>query len=215
MQRSLRLFSCLIVPAALIGLGSSVVARAKVGGVLAPDGKTALYIDLPASQHLRNKGGTDGAGLCVFTSAEHSMRWAGMPLDGFRDWMAQNHRGGGWPEKLTSMLRAYCLQKGVSEPDYFQVLDGDLEILKAACKNGRMPCVTYAFSPTGRYRGRIAHMVNIVHCDDNWVCVLDNNFPGVNNYEWMTPAEFRRVFTTGGPWAVIFLHHGPPPPPRN
>jgi hypothetical protein len=77
--------------------------------------------------------------------------------------------------------------------------------------------VTYSSSPTGRYGGsRIAHMVSLVHADDRWFAVLDNNYPGANLIEWMTPQEFQRTWTgMGGGWAVILLAPPPPPPPVN
>ncbi len=80
-----------------------------------------------------------------------------------------------------------------------------------------MPGVTYSFSPTKRYGGaRIAHMVSLVHADDQWFCVLDNNYPGLDKYEWMSPAEFLKTYTGGGGgWAVILLDRGPPPLPWN
>ena len=101
-------------------------------------------------------------------------------------------------------------------PTYLQVEGRDLEILKLACKTGRIPSVTYCFSPAGRYGGRrIAHMVSLLHADDHWFVVLDNNYPGT--YEWMTPAEFARTYgcNRSNGWAVILLDSGPPPVPEN
>jgi hypothetical protein len=59
-------------------------------------------------------------------------------------------------------------------------------------------------------------MVNLVHFSAKWAAVLDNNFPGETNYEWMSPAEFtRRWKLGGGGWAVFLLSPPPPPPPAN
>lgn len=189
------------------------VFGAKVGGSIAPDNTTELHCDLHGSQHLKNKAGSEGSGLCVFTSIDHAARWQNVQqLVGFRDWMTK-YPGGGWPEKVTKKITEICKEKGVSEPKYIQIENKDLEILKSACSAGLMPGVTYDHSPTGRYNGqRIAHMVSLVHADNNWFCILDNNYPGVNQYEWMTPEEFRSVWSG---WAVILLSPGPPPPPTN
>jgi hypothetical protein len=188
-------------------------AEAKVGGSRHEDG-TELHCDLPGSEHLRNKGGRDGAGLCVFTSIDHSARWQNVPaLVGFRDWMTK-HPGGGYPSKVAAMVKRICQERGVPEPDYIQVERVDPEMLRRACKSGRMPGVTYSRSPTGRYGGgRIAHMVSLVHADERHFVILDNNYPGADKYEWMTEAEARKagVFE----WAVILLAPPPPPPPRN
>lgn len=189
---------------------------AKVGGPTAPDG-TELACDLPAELHQRNTGGSDGAGLCVYASARHTGRWQNDPLfEAIFDWM-KRHPGGSYPEKFDRTIRQCATELNLPVPEYIQVEGSDLEILKLACKTGRMPGVTYSFSPTGRYGGRrIAHMVSLVHADHKWFCVLDNNYPGANAYEWMTPEEFSRTYTgMGGGWSVLLLTGGPPPVPHN
>lgn len=191
--------------------------EAKVGGTTAPDGKTQINCDLPEKLHTKNCGGSDGAGLCVFTSIMHSARYQHVPvLEDFQEWMKKKP-GGGWPEKTKKMISQICKERGVPEPPYLQVQGKDIEILKRACSSGRMPGVTYSFSPTKRYGGaRISHMVSLPHADDAWFAVLDNNYIGANNYEWMTPQEFLRTYTAGGDgWSVILLDPGPPNPPRN
>lgn len=195
----------------LIALGHSV--GASVGGNRSPDG-VAAHCDLPTHQHLRNKGGSDKKGLCVFTSIDHSARWHNVPqLVGFRDWMTR-YPGGGYPEKVTAKIKEICRERGAPEPPYLQYVGKDLEMLKLACQSGRMPGVTYRYSPTGRYNGeRIWHMVTLVHADDRWFAVLDNNYPGT--IEWMTPREFEPVWVEGGGWAFVLLDPGPPPPPKN
>lgn len=184
-------------------------------GPVAPDG-TEPQIDLPGHLHLKNRGGSDGAGLCVFASITHSAHWQTVPqLEDLFQYMFR-FPGGGYPSKVANVIKRKCAEKGVPEPAYVQVEGTDLEILKLACKSGRMPGVTYSFSPTGRYGGaRIAHMVSLVHADDKWFAILDNNYPGIDKIEWMTPDEFRRTYTGGrSGWAVILLNGPPPPPPR-
>lgn len=191
------------------------ITGATVGGPVAPDG-VEVQIDLPKALHIRNVGGSDGAGLCVNTSLNHSAYWQNLePLFSLQQW-SRKYPGGSYPAKVKKQVEQICSQQGVPVPRYLQIESKDIEILKTACKTGR-PCgVTYSFSPSGRYGGaRIAHMVSLLHADDRWFCVLDNNFPGT--YEWMTPAEFRRAYTggNGNGWAVIFLPPGPPPSPKN
>lgn len=206
--------------ALLLALALPALAQtfeAKVGGTLAPDGATEIQVDLPGSQHQANIA-VNGAGCCVFRSIDHAARWANVPaLIHFPEWMRQKKiTGGGYPEKVTKLVKQICADRHLPEPAYLQVEDKDLAILKAATKAGRMVSVTYSRSPTKRYGGgRIAHMVNVVHADDAWICVLDNNYIGADKYEWMTPAEFTSVCNPGGYWAVILLDPGPPPPPRN
>lgn len=194
--------------------------HASVGGAQHADG-TTLDCELPGDQHLKNCGGSDGSGLCVFTSLSHSARWQNVPvLADFRDWM-RNHPGGGYPQKVDAMIQQICKEKATPVPPYVQVEGTDLEVLRAACRSGRMPGVTYSFSPTGRYGGkRISHMVSLVGAGERWFVVLDNNYPGSagkeDTYEWLSPDEFRRTYAgTGQGWAVILLGPGPPPVPRN
>lgn len=204
---------CALVLAALF------VSNASIGGKQAPDGKTEIQLDLPGSLHLKNTGGSDGAGLCVFTSIAHSARWQHVELlENFHDWMKQ-YAGGGYPEKVNQKIAQIAKEKGRPPPRYLQVEGGRelLDLLRAAVASGRMPAVTYYFSPSGRYRGqRILHMVSLVHLDSQYACILDNNYPGVDQYEWLTVDEFLRAFTGGrSGWAVVLLDAGPPPLPWN
>lgn len=214
------------------GTDDGGVWSASIAGKVAPDG-AELQIDLPGSQHLRNKGGNDrtrnnprgepgkGLGLCVFTSIDHAARWANVTsLIDFRDWMTTKP-GGGYPAKVDAMIAARCKALNVPAPEYIQLEGGRelLDILRAALTSNRMVSVTYSFSPSGRYGGgRIAHMVNLVHLDAKSACVLDNNYiePKENAYEWITVDEFVRTFTGGrAGWAVILIDAGPPPLPFN
>ena len=195
--------------------------EAKVGGLTAPDGVTQIDCDLPIHFQMKNVGGSDGAGLCVFTSIGHEARWQGVKaLEDFQQWM-RRYPGGGYPDKVHKKIAEICKEKGVPEPRYLQVEGHDLDILKLACKTGRMPGVTYSYSPTGRYGGqKIAHMVSLPHADDRFFGVLDNNYPctseSPNQIEWLTHAEFGKTYCgSGNGWAVILLDPGPPPPPRN
>lgn len=196
------------------------------GGAHVTDGSQArdgtwAQIDFPKAEWIKNKGGSDGLGLCVFASATHAARWHHLDCEDFFEWMRQ-HPGGGYPEKFAAMLTRYCREKNKPEPRYLQVqtrdmgADAALDLLNLACRNGHLCGVTYSRSPTGRYGGQtIAHMLNLVAsragASHLWA-VMDNNFQG---YEWMSEAEFRRTFIGGGNgWGIIFLAGGPPPPPK-
>lgn len=181
---------------------------------VSPSGARAT-VDLPVSQHMANVGGSDGSGLCVFTSIVHTARWQGIrELDGYRDWM-QRREGGGWPQKVDQTLRQFCKEKGVSIPLYIQHTGGDPAFLELALKTGRMPCITYAgmddfyFDRWGR-PATIAHMVNLAYLDSERAAIIDNNRPGV--WVWMTRKELldRWVANRGG-WAIVFLSAPPPP----
>lgn len=171
---------------------------------------TRATVDLPTAQHMRNVGGSDGAGLCVFTSIQHAAYWQGVnTLDGFREWM-RRRPGGGWPGKVDQMLSQFCREKGIPVPDYVQHTGGDDAFLELALLTDRMPSVTY----DGRddfYRSFIYHMVNLAHMDATRAAIIDNNRPGV--WLWMTRADFlNRWRGSNGGWAVVLL--APPPPPH-
>jgi hypothetical protein len=188
--------------------------KAQVGGTTSPDGAEEIQIDLPPELHLKNTGGTDKAGLCVWCSGNHAAYWQHVHACEAIFTRMQREKGGGWPERVDQLLPKFAAELGLPTPRYIQVQNRDLAILRLATRTGRMPGVTYNFSPTGRYQGRIAHMVSLVHCTDRWCTILDNNHP--KTYEWMDPATFLKVYTYGGNgWAWIFEDPGPPPPPHN
>src|SRR3954462_9656940 len=92
----------------------------KVAGPALDDG-TEVDCDLPARLHVRNRGGSDGAGLCVFASMRHSRLWADEPVfAALFKWMF-SHPGGGYPQKVERMVGLYCRLEKKPPPDYFQV----------------------------------------------------------------------------------------------
>ncbi|MFO0824577.1 MAG: hypothetical protein U0792_15905 [Gemmataceae bacterium] len=189
--------------------------------------------DLPASQHKRNAAGSDGLGLCVYTSTWHAALWQSVSeLYGFRDWMTHKP-GGSYPEKFEATLSAYCKERGIPCPGYVQHTGGDADFLALALKTGRMVCVTYCgVDGPGRYGNAvIGHMVNLVHLDEQRAAILDNNFPGT--WLWMSRGDFLarwrgvqpdgrpflardgrgRAMPIGGGWAIVLLQSPPPPYP--
>ncbi|MBV9124086.1 MAG: hypothetical protein JO112_12065 [Planctomycetes bacterium] len=193
------------------------VSKVTLGGPLSPDGQTEVACYLPVSERIQNIGShADGAGMCVATSWEMSMRYQGLdPMRGFRDWCAKAP-GGGYPAKLDQQIQQFCREKGIPVPDYVQYEGRDPAILKLALQTGRLASVTYSGQDGVRYRGPIAHMVCLAHFDDHWACVLDNNAIQEDGLLWMTPDDLVRRWTgRGGGWAVVFFAPPPPPAPTN
>src|SRR5688500_11763402 len=109
-----------------VALAAGDVITAKIGGPVAPDGQTEIACDLPAALHTRNVGGSDGAGLCVFTSIGHSARWQNVKvLEDFQAWM-RRYPGGGYPQKVDAKIKQICAERGVPPPTYLQVEGRDL-----------------------------------------------------------------------------------------
>ncbi len=180
--------------------------RPQLGSKVSPDGKVEA-LDLPESEKKRNVGGSDGAGLCVFTSIEYCARWQNeRRLFDFQKQMRQE-LGGGYPEKVDKMMKKYA--PGVP---YIQDTSKDYELIKLAVQTGRMVGVTYD-GKDPHYSGSIAHMVTLAWADDTWVAITDNNFPKDNEHVWMSVPEFMKRFGDG--WCVILLAPPPPPVPRS
>ena len=180
------------------------------GGKTSPDGAEEITADLPADQKFHNKGGRDGAGLCVFASITWAAKWQNeRGATGLFEAM-RKEPGGGYPEKVDHMMAKYC--PGVP---YVQYEGSDLGVLQAAVKTGRMLGVTYNGHDV-HYSGSISHMVDLVHLSNRWAVISDNNFPSDTQFVWMSPAEFKRRWTGGrSGWAVILLKGPPPPVPHN
>lgn len=206
-------FAALLILLVVTGLDA-----ASVGGRISPDGKTEIQIDLPGEYHRRNVS-SRGQGCCVQTSIGHSARWQNVPaLIDFQKWVQEKGLpGGAHPGSVDDRIPRCCKDRGFPVADYLQYQGKDTGILKAALKSGRFPAVTYSRSPTRRYGGgRIAHMVSMPAGTEEWVAILDNNYPGIDAYEWMTWQEFTTVCNPGGSyWAVVLIDNGPPPLPWN
>jgi hypothetical protein len=222
-----RLVTILFVAAAVLSIlanshdlaKKTKLIEASVGGDTAPDGVPA-QIDMPQDLRMHNTGGMGwrgpgtGAGLCVFTSINHAAIWQDVePLLDFQKWMTTKP-GGGYPEKVDDMIQRKCNEAGLPVPRYVQVEGRDIGPIQMACKTGRMPCITYGYSPSGRYGGdQISHMVNCVHAMNGSYAILDNNYP--EQLEWLNEREFKSSYLSDGGWCVVLLEPGPPPPPRN
>lgn len=184
----------------------------------APDG-TEPEVDYPKEQWFANIGSrVDGAGMCVFTSFEMMCRQAGLEeFRGFRDWCASNYRGGGYPEKLASLISEYCKRKNIPVPRYYQYEGTDLTFLKNSLRSGRFACCTLYYS--SRYGGRISHMVNCAHANGpRFYAICDNNQmrnDPIPPYEWFDgEAKFHRAIGDRY-WAVVLERPGLPCSPKN
>lgn len=199
----------------LLSVATNVVAlgdQITIGGPLSPDGTTEVTCDLPVEVRHRNRGGRNGAGLCVFASIDHSALYQNDPtvIGFFQKMFAEP--GGGWPAKVDAMMKKYC-----PHAHYLQYEGNDPAILELAIKTGRMPAVTYnGHDPHYGMNQSIAHMVSLVHLDASYAVVLDNNFVGERDLVWLSPEDFyRRWRGSGSGWAVVLLSSPPPPVPQN
>lgn len=236
MKRAALLFALLTFTAlaALSAYGGAIE-----GGARGPDGRTAVTCDLPGECRKRNigspperfRGDPRSLGCCVFRSNEYTGRYQNLrELHDLPEKMVQaGIPGGGDPEKLVQVLKKLapscvdlCLQHTGGDPAW----------IKAALKTGRPVAITYCGHDPRYGAQTIAHMVWCAHLDEQWGCILDNNFP--DRYLWMPAAELverwrgvtaagkpfvirderGRSVPVGGGWAVVFTAPTAPPVPR-
>lgn len=198
------------------GGGGAGFGELKEGGSTSPAG-AEICCDLPVPLRKKNIGGTDGAGLCVFTSIMHAARYQNeKKLWNFQEQMS-HERGGGYPEKVDAMIAKYG-----AGAKYIQHEGGDLDFLWQAMKTGRPVSITYDGRDGFHYgKQRIAHMVSLMHIDPpgsspRWYGILDNNFIGENQIVWATEEDFKsRWLGNSGGWGVVLLEPAAPPAPRN
>lgn len=174
-----------------------------------------VAVHLPASQHLRNKRGRDGAGLCVYSAVDDGADYQNVtPCVGLRDYMTQ-FDGGGYPEKLAKYIGLMAAANHMPTPGFVQVTNGDVAALELMLKTGRYACTTYGGNDGVFYDEEIAHMVNTVYLDAEDAAIQDNNYPG--EYLWMSRRDYldRWGGRVNGGWAFCWLNPPPPPIPFN
>lgn len=171
---------------------------------------TAIDCDVPASMRVRNTGGSDGAGLCVFASLQMAAYYQNTKelLDIFQ--YMQTQEGGGWPEKVDRIM-----QERAPGVKYIQYQGDDLSFIQEGVNSGRPVCVTLGLGPDKIYGGQtIAHMVLCVGMNEKETAILDNNDP--QNVWVIDTPTFKKYFihpNTSG-WAFYLLSPPPPPVPR-
>ena len=207
-----RLFALFLVSGAVAT--QTDVGAIVIGGPVGPNG-VEVQVDLPIELRKVNIA-SKGLGCCVFRSLDHAARQQNVPaLWGMPEWMvSKGIEGGGYPEKVNKLIPMIAKDRGMDVPLFLNDTGGNLDILKALLKTGRMPCITYC-GRDQHYNGKtIAHMVNLVYLDDNVAAILDNNWIGENELVWLSVKEFKeRYLGARGGWVSALLAPGAPPPP--
>lgn len=162
---------------------------------------------IPPHMHMRNEGGSDGAGLCVICSIIINGRYQGVPgLEGGKNsalWKAAKNAPGGYsPDKLARLLRQV-----MPDEKYASYLGTgsakDRAVLEKLSKAGYPIGATMNTGRTYNYMP-IHHMVSLIHYRmGGWACFVDNNKPGT--YSWIPADEWdRRWPDMGMAWAWIW-----------
>lgn len=163
------------------------------------------HVVIPLEQRQRNTGGSDGAGLCVIASIKTNGNYQGLGPEVVKLWEEAQRRPGGYsPSKLERLLAEIT-------PDlkYASYVGSDPAVLHRLSKAGYPIGATMNTGRLYNYMP-IAHMVSLVHYDEekDLAAVIDNNKPEV--YAWMPAQEFARRWNgIGGGWAFVWDY--PPP----
>lgn len=160
---------------------------------------TTANAPIPTSLHIRNEGGSDGAGLCVIASLlinggyQEVPGIAGKPNEKGEAgkasllWQTAKKRPGGYsPDKLERLLKEVMPdEKWVS----FYGKD-PAAVMDELSRQGYPMGVTMNTGALYNY-APIAHMVSLAHFrSGELACVVDNNDPG--KYHWMPADEMLR-----------------------
>lgn len=159
---------------------------------------------IPPEMHIKNEGGSDGAGLCVISSILCNGQYQNVPSlvgQGKQSalWKTAKSRPGGYgPEKLARLV-----EQVMPGETYASYTDTNPSILDQLSRKGYPIGATMKTGALYNYMP-IHHMISLIHYRKNeYACVVDNNDPG--RYHWMPAAEFDRRWVDGGTgWAWIW-----------
>lgn len=151
-------------------------------------------VNLPYKLRQRNWLGPQGEGSCVHATMVSLLRWQGHPK--LADWWRRNNGDGEWDTDLAAKFtRAKVRFAFTSER-------GDIRFLEWACRTRRGCGVTV--------RGA-RHMVALVHLDEKWAGILDNN--QTERIIWVPRDTFLSEWLNSNSWAVTPVYTPAPPLP--
>jgi hypothetical protein len=150
-------------------------------------------VNIPPSLRQENWLGSENEGCCVHATMCSLFNWQGRP-----DWAAwwKKHNGNGeWAEDLAAKFDRVGIKYAYTSRK------GDVRFLEWACKTRRGCGVTVMGGQ---------HMVALVHLDDKWAGILDNNH--TEKIIWVPRKTFIAEWLNSSSWAVVPLM-GPPAAP--
>ncbi len=145
-------------------------------------------VNIPPTLRCPNWGG----GSCVHAANVMLLEWQGQHE--LAQWWRTNNSGGEYAQRLNQRLDSAHLH-------YAYTTRGDEAFLAWALRTRRGAGIT--FWP--------GHAVNLVHLDDQWAGLLDNN--RLEQVIWIPRAEFIPRWRNYGGWAWTLVHTPPPPLP--
>lgn len=177
--------------------------KPQLGGITSPDGTVRSVIWEESISWPKNIA-SKGLGCCGFRSLDYCARMQGVPE--FVDWPEKLRQdgiaGGAYPQKVEQLIHKYGPQV-----QYWQDTSKSHALLEACIKSQRACAVDYnGHDP--HYGGHIAHCVTCVAFsqENDWVAILDNNYPSLDEIVWMSVKEFDQRW---GGWAYGLLQITP------
>lgn len=151
-------------------------------------------VNLPYSLRQRNWASKPTQGSCVHATMCSLFNWQGHPR--MAQWWRANHTDGDYPERLAGELdRAGVRWAGTWDRK-------DVSFLEWSIKTHRGCGVAIE---------GCKHMVALVHLDNNWAGLLDNN--DTSRIIWVPRATFLAEWFNSRSWAVTPVYTPSPPLP--
>lgn len=137
---------------------------------------------------------SNGSGSCVHATVITLLRWQG------RYQMAAHWRKTYGSGETADDLAAKFDREGIRYA--FTYGEDDVEFLEWACSTRRGCGVTV--------QGGV-HMIALVHLDDKWAAILDDNAP--DHYNWVPRERFLSEWKASNSWAVTVVYSPAAPLP--
>lgn len=152
-------------------------------------------VNLPNEYRKSNWLSPNGYGSCVHASFVTLLKWQGRY--GTAKMWGRAYSGGEWYTTFEKKL----LKKNIRFA--YTAKANDVSFLEWACRTRRGACVTI--------RGG-SHMVTLVHLDENWAAILDNN--ATKNFIWIPRERFIAEWKASYSWAFTPVYTPSAPAPE-
>jgi hypothetical protein len=151
-------------------------------------------INVPLADRQANWIGSQREGSCTWATMVSLLRWQGRYRTA--DWIRSHYGDGEWPEDYAAKLD----KAGVR---YAYVTNGDVTFLEVACRTRRGCGITVMGG---------AHFVALVHLDEKWAAILDNN--SLSKFKWVPRATLIAEWKASHGWAVTPIYTPAAPLPQ-
>ncbi len=151
-------------------------------------------VNVPMAMRQKNWIGNQREGSCVPATMISLARWQGRPA--LADKLRRTYGNGEWPKSLASKFDRDNIR-------YAYTVKGDVKFLEWAIRTRRGCGITVMGG---------AHMVALVHLDDKWACLLDNN--SISKYKWISRESMIAEWQASHGWAVTVVYTPAAPRPR-